>query len=95
MKKKSDVLSKLVKVAPLRWNAYQMILVLENVFLILIVIFAGYLKLKFGNTLKLDEDALYFFLNKKRFYSFKRHLLQTWWVENMPVLAGRLVANAK
>ena len=35
----------------------------------------------------------YIFEKKKRFHPFQRYLLQNWWAENMPVVAGRLVLN--
>ena len=34
----------------------------------------------------------YFFLEKKRFLPFKRHLQQNWREENMPVVVGRLAS---
>ena len=58
----------------------------ENVFSTLI----GFLQSqKIGKIRNYDEERV-FFERKKRFHPFKRHLQQNWWVENMPVVAGRL-----
>ena len=47
---------------------------------------------KFGKTRKYMKDI---FLKKKRFHSFKRHLLKDWRAENMPVVAGRHTISKK
>ena len=70
-----------------------MILFLENVFYTLIVNFCeNQTVFKIGKVAKFDKETLFCF-EKKRCHPSKRHFEQNWWAENMPVLAGRLVAH--
>ena len=49
------------------------------------------IKSEFLNLKKFEKTG---FFKKKRFHLFKRHLQQIWRVENLPVLAGRLVLKS-